>query len=106
MGTITRLPSRPLRGPDIAELTDGGLRAVPYGGVPGEEEVRIYAIKVAAGETAHALGFDDEREQWNRLLSVDAGDLAAADRQLDTVLDEWVQEQYGDEFEVLKQLQF
>jgi hypothetical protein len=32
---------------------------------------------------------------------VDAGDLAAADSQLDAVLDEWVQDSYGSQFEVL-----
>lgn len=33
---------------------------------------------------------------------MDAGDLAAADSQLDAVLDDWVQDNYGGRFEVLK----
>ena len=31
-----------------------------------------------------------------------AGDLAVADSQLDAVLDDWVQDNYGGRFEVLK----
>jgi hypothetical protein len=35
-------------------------------------------------------------------VSLKAGDLAAADDQLDAVLDEWVQDSYGSQFEILK----
>ena len=70
-------------------------------GIVGEYKIRIYAIKIATSDTAHALGFDDSREQWQHLASVDAGDLAA-DSQLDAVLDDWVQDNYGRRFEVLK----
>lgn len=102
MKTITRLPSRPLRQPDIAALDGDQFRIVPYGGTFDSDEVRVYAVKIAANGTAHALGFDDSLERWRHLASVDAVDLAAADSRLDAVLDEWVQDNYGERFEVLK----
>ena len=102
MRTITRLPSRPLRRQDISALDDDRFQASPSRGIVGEDEIRIYAIEIATDDTARALGFDDSREQWQHLASVDAGDLAAADSQLDAVLDEWVQDSYGSQFEVLK----
>jgi hypothetical protein len=103
MSAITRLPGRPLRGQDIAALdNDDQLQVVPYGGIPEGEDVQIYALKIAVGETAHALGFDDARNQWEQLATVDASDLAAADSQLEAVLDDWVQDNYAGRFEVLK----
>lgn len=89
MRSITRLPGRPLRGPDIAELDDSDLRAVPYGGLFEENEIRIYAIKITTGNTAHAQGFDDTQGQWRQFASADASDLEAADDRLDVVLDGW-----------------
>jgi hypothetical protein len=102
MRTITRLPSRPLRRQDVAALDDDRIQVSPYGGIVGEGGIRIYTIKITTSDTAHALGFDDSREQWKHLASVDAGDLAVADSQLDAVLDDWVQDNYGGRFEVLK----
>jgi hypothetical protein len=102
MRTITRLPSRPLRRRDVAALDDDRFQVSTYGGIVEEAEIRIYAIKIAAGDTASALCFDDSREQWKHLASVDAGDLAAADEQLDAAIDDWVQDNYGGRFEVLK----
>jgi len=105
MTSLTHLPSRPLRPEDTAALDeDDRLRVVPYGGVPERDEVRIYAVKIATGETAHALGFDDSREQWQRLASIETDDLTAADEQLDSVLDEWVQDRYDGKFDVFKTL--
>lgn len=102
MRTITQLPGRPLRRQDLAALDDDRVQVSPYGGIVEDEEVRIYAIKLATDDTAHALGFEDSREQWQQLTSVDASDLVAADSQLDAVLDDWVQETYSGRFEVLK----
>jgi hypothetical protein len=102
MRTVKHLPRRPLRMQDVQNLDDDSLQLVPYGGVPEGDDVQIYAVKLAVGNTAFALGFDAERTQWRQLASVDATELAAADRQLDAVLDGWVQEKYGGEFEVLK----
>lgn len=102
MRTITRLPSRPLQPQDIATLDEEQVQVAPYGGIPNEGEVHIYAIKFASGDTAHALGFDDSLERWRHLASVDAMDLAAADSELDAVLDDWVQDNYGGRFEILK----
>jgi hypothetical protein len=102
MRTITRLPSRPLRRRDVAALDDNRFQVSPYGGIVKEDEIRIYAIKIATSDTAHALGFDDSQEQWQHLTSMDAADLAAADSQLDAVLDDWVKERYGTRLEVLK----
>jgi hypothetical protein len=105
MDTIANLPSRPLRERDIAPLcADDRLDAVPYGGIPDADSIRICAIKVATDDTAHALGVDDSDGRWTRLASVDADDLVAADRRLDTALDEWVQTVYGGEFRVLKSI--
>jgi hypothetical protein len=101
MRTITRLPSRPLRREDIVALDDE-LQAVPYGGIPEAEEVQVYAFKMATKDTAYALGFDDDLEQWQHLATADASDLDAADEQLDAVLDDWVQDNYGGRFEVFK----
>ena len=81
--------------------TNSGRWHPAYGGIVEEDKIRIYAIKIATSDTAHALGFDDSREQWQHLASVDAGDLAA-DSQLDAVLDEWAQDSYGSRFEILK----
>ncbi|MFB6161158.1 MAG: hypothetical protein ABEJ61_08280 [Haloferacaceae archaeon] len=53
------------------------------------------------GRDVAALGFDDARSRWRSLASVDAADLAA-DGRLDAVLDERVQEAYGERFGVLK----
>jgi hypothetical protein len=89
---------------DVQQLDDESLQLVPYGGVPEGDDVLVYAVKLAVGNTAFALGFDDGRAQWRQLASADATDLAAADRQLDIVLDGWVQEEYGGEFELLKTL--
>lgn len=102
MRTITHLPGRPLREQDLAALTDDRFQVSPYGGIVGEDGIRIYALKIATGDTAYALGFEDSRGQWEQLASVDAGDLAAADSQLDAVLDDWVQDNYGGRFQVLK----
>ena len=102
MSTITQLPSRPLRRQEIAALDGEQLRVVPYGGIAEEDGIHIYAIKIASGDTAYALGFDDSPDQWRQLASADAGDLATADSQLDAVLDDWVQDHYGGRFEVLK----
>jgi hypothetical protein len=89
---------------DVQQLDDERLQLVPYGGVPEGDDVQIYAVKLAVGNTAFALGFDETRGQWRQLASADATDLQAADRQLDVVLDGWVQEEYGGEFELLKTL--
>lgn len=103
MNAITKLPGRPLSQREITALDDGSrLDIVPYGGVPVDGEVEVYALKLAVSGVAHALGYDEDREQWRHLGSVDASDLAAADRQLDPVLDDWVQESYGRRFQVLK----
>jgi hypothetical protein len=105
MDTIAHLPSRPLREREIAALcADERLDAVPYGGIPEADAIRIYAIKVATDDTAHALGFDDSDGRWTRLESVAAADLVAADRRLDAAIDEWVQTVYGGEFRVLKSI--
>jgi len=101
MKEITRLPNRPLRRADIAALDDQ-IQAVPYGGIPEAEEVQIYAFKIATEDTAYALGFDDDLELWQHLATVDASDLNAADEQLDAVLDDWVQDNYGEQFDLLK----
>lgn len=101
MKTVTRLPNRPLRGEDMVALGDQ-LQAVPYGGIPEEDEIQIYALKMATDEAAYALGFDDSRDQWHHLATAEASDLDAADEQLDAVLDDWVEENYGGQFEVLK----
>lgn len=103
MVSITQLPGRPLRPKEIATLDEETrLSIVSYGGIPGDDGVRVYAVKVVGDETAHALGFDDSRDQWRKLASAGTADLAAADERLDGVLDEWVQDRYGDQFEVLK----
>ncbi len=103
MRPITRLPDRPLRPQELAELNAvDSVHVTPYGGVPSNEEVRVYAIKLATDETAYALGFDDAQEQWRSLASADASDLGDADRKLDATLDEWAQNRYGGRFEVLK----
>lgn len=102
MRTFTHLPTRPLGRQDIATLDEQGMQIAPYGGIPTESEVEIYAVKIATDETAHALGFDDTQEQWRLLTSTDASNLETADNRLDDVLDEWVQERYGGQFEILK----
>jgi hypothetical protein len=86
----------------VALDDDDRLQVVPYGGIPENEGIRIYAIKIASDSVAHAIGFSKAKQQWQQLTSVDADDLAAADSQLDTVLDEWVQDNYGTRFDVLK----
>jgi hypothetical protein len=43
-------------------LDDDQLQVVPYGSITEKVEVRIYAVKIATGDTANALGFDDTRE--------------------------------------------
>lgn len=103
MSAVTRLPSRPLRVDDVVAL-DGHdrLDVAPYGGVDDGDGVRIHAIKLAVGNEAHALGFDDTTDEWNRLATVDATDLAAADERLDATLDEWTLDRYGDRFEIVK----
>lgn len=102
MSSITQLPDRPLRQGEIASIDEQGLNIVPYGGIPADGGVEIYAMKMASTDTAYALVFDDGRAQWRRLASTDATDLAAADSQLDAVIDDWVQGNYGGRFEVLK----
>lgn len=102
MRTVKHLPRRPLRMQDVQQLDDDGLELVPYGGVPEGDDVLVYAVKVAVGNSAFALGFDESRGAWRQLASADATDLRAADRQLDLVLDGWVQHNYGGQFEVLK----
>ena len=105
MTSLTQLPGRPLGLDDVAALNvETALRVVPYGGVPGDDEVSIYAVKVKVSteKSAHALGFDESRGRWQRLASVTAADLAAADNRLDDVLDKWVQDRYGAHFDVLK----
>lgn len=101
MRTITGLPDRPLRNGDVASLNDVA-EAVPYGGVPVGDKVQIYAVKVATGKQAHALGFDDGLESWQQVASVDASNLEAADKYLDAALDEWVDDTYGERVEVLE----
>lgn len=88
MRPITRLPTRPLGQEDIATLDEQGVQIAPYGGIPGKNEVEIYAIKMQTGGTAHALGFDDTHEQWQVLASTDASDVATADSRLDEAIDE------------------
>lgn len=102
MKPITKLPSRPLRPPDLAVLEDEQIEVVPYGGVPAKNDMGIYALKLLVGETAHALGYDDQKAEWQHLAISDGTKLAAADRRLDAVLDDWVQDIYGDQFQVLK----
>jgi hypothetical protein len=103
MTSLTQLPGRPLGLDDVAALNvETPLRVVPYGGVPGDDEVSIYAVKALTEKSAHALGFDESRGRWQRLASVTAADLAAADSRLDDVLDKWVQDQYGARFDVLR----
>jgi hypothetical protein len=102
MHTVKQLPRRPLRMQDVQRLDDESLQLVPYGGVPEDDDVQIYAVKLAVGNTAFALGFDQRRGQWRQLAAADATDLRAADQRLDVVLDGWVQEEYGGEFELLK----
>ena len=102
MRTITHLPTRPLGQQDIATLDEQGMKIAPYGGIPAEKELEVYAVKMATDEGAHALGFDDEAGQWRLIATTDASDLETADSQLNDVLDEWVQERYGGQFEVLK----
>ena len=84
--------------------TNSGRWHPAYGGIVEEDKIRIYAIKIATSDTAHALGFDDSREQWQRLASIETDDLTAADEQLDSVLDEWVQDRYDGKFDVFKTL--
>ena len=102
MRPITSLPTRPLGQEDIATLDEQDVQIAPYGGIPGKSEVEIYAIKLQTGGTAHALGFDDTHEQWRLLASTDASDIETADSRLDEAIDEWVQETYGGQFDVLK----
>jgi len=102
MRPITSLPIRPLEEHDIVTLDDQGVQIAPYGGIPTGSEVEIYAVKLQTGGTAHALGFDDAQDQWRLLASTDASDLETADSRLDDALDEWVQETYGGQFDVLK----
>lgn len=103
MKPITRLPGRPLSQQDVVALgASDRLQVAPYGGIPDGDEVEVYALKLATGGTAHALGFDESRGRWQQLASVDAGNLDVADRKLDAVLDDWVLETYGGQFEVLK----
>jgi hypothetical protein len=104
MRTVKQLPRRPLRMQDVQQLDGDSLQLVPYGGVPEGDDLLVYAVKLAVGNTAFALGFDQRRGQWRQLASADATDLRAADQQLDVVLDGWVQEEYGGEFELLKTL--
>jgi hypothetical protein len=102
MSTITRLPNRPLRPREVTDLDGDVLRVVPYGGIPESGEVRVYALKMADGDRAHALGFEDDHDRWRHLATVDADGLPAADAELESILDEWVQERYGGRFEILK----
>lgn len=102
MNTVTRLPNRPLRRKDIVALDGDSLQIAPYGGIPEGKEIQIYAVKLATDDTAHALGYDESSGQWRHLASVAAEDLAAADSQLDVVFDDWVQDTYGDRFDVFK----
>ena len=102
MNPIRSFPNRPLQPEDIATLdNDSRLTVAPYGGIPAQNE--IYAVKIAAGGRAYAFAFDSHGG-WQQLAAFDAEDLAAADRQLDVVLDEWIRERYGGRFEVLKAL--
>lgn len=103
MRPVTHLPSKPLEWREITVLNDTDrLWIVPYGGIPEGDGVQVYAIKIATGDAAHALGFDEARSQWQRIASVEATDLAAADNRLNAVLDEWVKENYGGRFELLE----
>jgi hypothetical protein len=102
MNSITKLPNRPLRQREIDVLDEEGLQIVPYGGVPEGSEVEVYAVKLASNDTAHALVYDDDNEQWRHLASTDASDLSDADSRLDLALDDWIGNHYSGRFEVLK----
>jgi hypothetical protein len=102
MKAITRLPSRPLREQEVTKLDGETVHVVPYGGIAGQDGVRIYALKMATGAGAYALGFDDTQDRWKRLSSVTASDLSSADSELDATLDDWVTDTYGRRFDVLK----
>jgi hypothetical protein len=102
MNSVTKLPNRPLRQREIGVLDKEGLQIVPYGGVPENGEVEVYAVKLASSDTAHALVFDDDDGQWRHLASTDATDLSDADSQLDSALDNWIGDHYSAQFEVLK----
>lgn len=103
MSAVKHLPQRPLGEDDVGTLAgDDRFEVAPYGGVRTEAGFEIYALKLAAGERAYALGFDGETETWRQIAAVETTALAEADEQLDPMLDQWVLEQYGDRFEVLK----
>lgn len=103
MDAMAHLPARPLEPRDVAALdSDDRLTVVPYGGVPSGGDVDIYAVKLAVGDTAHALGFDEVLGRWRRLATVADVALADADDRLDPVLDDWVQDRYGGRFAVSK----
>jgi hypothetical protein len=103
MTTVAHLPSRPLTWQDLVAIDEHDrLQAVPYGGVPVEEHIRIYAVKIATEDTAHALGFDESREEWREVAAVGVGDVNAADRRLDAALDDWVDDSYGGHVDILE----
>lgn len=103
MGAIKHLLRRPLGQGEISDLaSDDRLDVTPYGGMQTGGEFRIYALKLATGARACAFGFDTATREWQQLSTVEMRDLAEADDHLDPILDQWVLEHYGDQFEVVK----
>lgn len=59
-------------------LDDDCVQVSPYGSIVEEDEIRIYTIKNATIDTAHALGLGDSQEQCQHLAAVDAGNVATS----------------------------
>lgn len=92
MQSIESLPSRPLSTTEVESL-DG---AAPYSGQPLLD--RIFAIMLVTDELTYALGFDEDQESWVVIERADNDLGGEATEQIDTAINEWVEDTYGEEY--------
>lgn len=91
MQIVDSLPARPLTTSEV-ESIEG---VSPYSGQPALD--RIYAVLLVSGDVGYGLGFDEDRESWIVIERADY-ELEEASEKLDTAINEWVENTYGETY--------
>lgn len=97
---IDALPDRALTNQEAEQLKQQDSRIVPLSVLKGgDDPFVIYTMAFYRSEesTVHLLGYSDEEGGWVQFESFPT-DEWSVDRQ-ETRVQEWVEDQYGDEFE-------
>lgn len=100
MSAIESLPARPLRTAEVENLDEQGVGVAPYSGLPGFD--MIFAVLLLTETRMYGLGFDEDRDGWVVIDKVGIEgpmtDDPEAHRRIDTAINDWVEEKYGDRY--------